>query len=232
MTSFFHDLHRHLVTLHKPLLESTAAANAAERLQSRLDHLHKDNSVVRDKNPIFHLIYDPQALTIHSSIPNIPLPGTFAAEGFQDPVTKQASWTRVEALNVHSHILNTYSDTRHRIGERERTAKTSRGFWTVWMQVPAVLTQPSRSGELDSSEEQLSDYREAILVRRAVHATSTRNSSNNRNGNEGASGWTGWLSRESNVSGGESLMGGSSSRLGEGIGVDARKYVEGLLSLS
>ncbi len=74
---------------------------------------------------IYDLVWDPKTLTIHSTIPNIPTrpPQSFRALYWNSP------WTRVEALNTHTQLLNTYAALRHEGTELERTIKTSRGWW-------------------------------------------------------------------------------------------------------
>ena len=105
--------------------------------------------------PIYDLVYDPRTLTIHSSIPNIPDPGTLIAEGLGSNGTP-TGWTRVEALNVHSQILATVSSTRRTLSEIERTCKTNRSWWVVWMRLrPSEDADASaQDGETDDAHEQ------------------------------------------------------------------------------
>ncbi|KAJ8611048.1 hypothetical protein MRB53_038135 [Persea americana] len=133
MTRFYQDLHRSLQPIHKPLLASTSIASITQRLEgSRAAAADAMSATVRaasatrssrprshDLNSVYDLIFDPILLTVHTSIPNVPEPGTPAAEGIisthsnagrtsSDPSPPSTSlWTRVEALNVHSPILNT-----------------------------------------------------------------------------------------------------------------------------
>jgi hypothetical protein len=175
MAGFYKGLHKSLMPIHKPMVASTSPARLAERIANArasassqfMDSNSLHQSSLDETAPIYDLIYDPQRLTIHTSIPNIPEPGTPAAEGLSltsssrsgssttNKSTLTSSWTRIEALNVHSQVLNTLTATslasstlpsgivRH---DLERTSKTSRGWWIVWLRLP-----PS---EEDSSVEQ------------------------------------------------------------------------------
>ncbi|KAK4549750.1 hypothetical protein LTR36_005051 [Oleoguttula mirabilis] len=174
--AFFQELHRALLPIHQPLLSSTSVVKVAQRIESSHNEPDpedapggaaasvrsagtnrlptKGGSGASGMRPIFDLIYDPRLLTVHTSIPNIPDPGTPAAEGIVSGTSNTAlmGWTRVEALNVHSQILNTL----HSIGgsargkggrsEIERTSKTSRGWWVVWMRVPPSALEPEGGG--------------------------------------------------------------------------------------
>lgn len=179
--------------------------------------------------PIYDLVYDPRTLTVHSSIPNIPDPGTLIAEGLgSDAAT--AGWSRVEALNVHSQILATVSSTRRTLSEIERTCKTNRNWWVVWMRLPPSQTAPpsTQEGESEEGHEQtefLTDrLREAFLIRKARDApAATAKSAGSRFG----SGM--WSSSDKT---GGAAAGWGPKGLAEGIGIDARRYVEGLLSLN
>ncbi|KAK5127578.1 hypothetical protein LTR85_006918 [Meristemomyces frigidus] len=148
---FYKALHRNLLPIHKPLLSSTSVAKVAQRIESSHD-AEEDAASVRSAGtnrlpakggtgaigmrPIFDLIFDPRLLTVHTSLPNIPDPGTSAAEGLGMNNGAPPGWTRVEALNVHSQILSTLQSIKRNKAEIERTSKTSRGWWVVWMRVP------------------------------------------------------------------------------------------------
>jgi hypothetical protein len=140
---------------------------------------------------------------------------------------EKSPWTRVEALNVHTQILNTWSATHghHSVEgrmERERTVKTGRGWWILWMLVPST------------SNDGVEPDKEAFLVRKARdHTTSTRR----RDGGSTASG-SRWLLRDQSrdISSSSSTVGGAGATgmagINEGVGVDARKWIDGLLSLN
>lgn len=265
--SFYSQLHSHLQPLHRSLLRSTSLAHVAQRIAQA--HSSPPASIDTENtpfapprsSPVFDLVHDPLTLTTHTSIPNIPDPGTPAAEGIATTSLGRSgppTWTHLEAINVHSQILNTLSATRLRtLGcgeETERTSKTSRGWWVVWMRIPPTPTTSSveeedqgpeaeaEEGYLGRGRYQLEDCRVAFLVRKASDGMAVK-------GKRGVS--SGYSSRAvSSVGGmfgfgGGGGSGGSSAGVAEdggdqgaaggvgwGLGIDARKYVEGLLSLN
>ncbi len=220
--ALYRSLHYQLAPLKKPLLSSSAYRPGRPEGNSIASH-------------IYDLIWDPRALTIHSTIPNIPEPST---PGTSNLPTEQAPWTRVEALNTHTQLLASYAASRNDDTEIERTCKTSRGWWIVWSRIleretlQAGSSSRSRSrvtsrassddGESNSSEgppsQELAVAKEIVLIRKAGDhdGGSIRSISSSYMG--GSSGGGGWAD--------------GASRLAQGIGVDTRKYIEGLLSLN
>ncbi len=226
--AMYRSLHTQLIPIRKPLLQST-----------RYRPERPDMGAISAQ--IYDLIWDPQDLTIHSTIPNIPdpiVPGT--------PVPAQV-WSRVEALNTHNHILNVYMGTRENLSEFERTCKTSRGWWVVWNRVlePAARgaegetqsesiheRRPSDGSNFDETEvgdgseggkplsmQDLVVSKEILLIRRASdHASGARGVSSSYASAAGVGTGGGWAD--------------GASRLAQGIGVDTRRYIEGLLSLN
>lgn len=267
MPSFYRNLHHHLGPLQRPLLSSTDPANVADRMAGIMG----DGSTVANpagspanggttsaQQTIYDIVFDPLRLTVRASLPNIPIPGSLAAEGLtarpatvtvsgswytlgipvstgrgigSSPTSStsslvQSDWTRVEALSVHTQILNgpfttSLSSSKSNGDEFERTVRSTRGWWVVWMKV-----RDEKGG---------GETKEAVLVRKASDQTrgpagkGTRSSASNAAGK--------WLLREQpgrDVSGGSSRSAGSTAApstagVGEGVGVDARKWVEGLL---
>lgn len=198
--SFYRSLHHQLGPLQQPLLNSTSPSKVSERLMEA--SAPKSTATTRSSQPICDLVYDPYNLTVHTTIPNIPEPGsTTNVSGMGKP-----PWTRVEALSVHSQILNTYSSTRQRPSEFERTCKTNRGWWVVWMRLPHVAASQRMNQLL---------YREAFLIRKAsdYEASTSKETGGSWGRSTGASGW-------------------GPAKLAEGIGIDARQYIEGLVSLN
>ncbi|KAK4201619.1 hypothetical protein QBC40DRAFT_323819 [Triangularia verruculosa] len=237
----YKSLHTQLAPLHRPLLSSTAYrperpdVGAAATAQ------------------IYDLVWDPKLLTIHSTIPNIPEPVSAAAA---PGVKKAGAWTRVESLNTHNQILNVYSNTRDDLSEFERTCKTSRGWWIVWTRIlersskntdgsltPTTTTATSTTGtatitglvdghgssddggggEEEGRLDEAAVTKEIILIRRAsdhggggLRGVSTSYITTGTGGGGGGGG--GWAD--------------GASRLAQGIGVDTRRYIEGLLSLN
>src|SRR5438045_3514193 len=122
LSSFYRSLHYQLGPLQRPLSASTSRL----ALESRI------GAVGSSESELFELVFDPETLAIHSSIPNIPDPIQYSAV---EQRQSWHSWTRLEALNVHTSILNTYVATRRAPAELERTCKTSRGWWVVRMAV-------------------------------------------------------------------------------------------------
>ncbi|KAL8953724.1 MAG: hypothetical protein Q9222_000406 [Ikaeria aurantiellina] len=199
--SFYRSLHHQLGPLQRPLMSSTSPSKVSERLSAA----SAPKSIVskRSTQPICDLVYDLYNLTVHTTIPNIPEPGSdipTAAGG-------ACAWTRVEALGVHSHIMNTILSTRRHPLELERTCKTNRGWWVVWMRLPHVAATQQLNRMV---------YREAFLIRKASDYVAPG----------GKSSLGGSWGRSSGNNGLES------GKLVEGIGIDARQYIESLVSLN
>ncbi|KAJ9164685.1 Vacuolar fusion protein ccz1 [Coniochaeta hoffmannii] len=229
----YRSLHRQLAPLRKPLLASTAYRP------------HRPAAAGGQK--IYDLVWDPRSLTVHSTIPNIPGGGRAEEEG-------EEVWSRVEALNTHVQLLNTHASTRGggREMELERTAKTSRGWWIVWSRVlergPASAAATSgsigeedeeeeaaagrsqggdgasgRSGRSGSTEDEITPTQDGAVVGKEIYLI--RKSGDHA----GGGGVRSYVS--AGVGGGGGWADGA-SRLAQGIGVDTRKYIEGLLSLN
>lgn len=205
MPSFYRSLHHQLGPLQRPLLASTSPSKVSDRLWEAA--APKSTASKPSTQPICDLVYDPVRLTVHTTIPNIPEPGPATNEQAQ-----ALPWTRLEALSVHSQIMNTYASTRRKISELERTCKTSRGWWVVWMRLPHAPHKPNTDIDPDC-------FREAFLIRKASDYVSpaARKSS-------------GGFGRD--VSGSSASGAWGAGKLAEGIGIDARQYIEGLLSLN
>ncbi|KAK8045137.1 hypothetical protein PG993_005161 [Apiospora rasikravindrae] len=223
--SLYRSLHHQLAPLRKPLAVSTSYRP------------EKPDAGNCTPSHIFDLVWDSRALTIHSTIPCIPDPASIVR--YQNGEQKQPFWSRVEAVNTHMQILNTYTATRHDHKELERTCKTNRGWWVVWTRIESkkggVAVESEHQSQMDSDletarsisvhqhqqdqQERREKHRkhdaqrskEIVLIRRAGEHGASRS----RSGSLGdASAWT-----------------EGASRLAQGIGVDTRKYVDELLSL-
>lgn len=260
LSSFYSKIHTFLQPLYRPLLRSTSLEQVAQRIADA--HTSPPSSVNTENgpfapprsSPVFDLVSDPLSLTIHTSIPNIPDPGTPAAEGLATTSTGRSDpplWTRLEAINVHSQILNTLAATATQpLGsgeETERTSKTSRGWWVVWMRIPPTPTASSApnsssaeeaEGPIGRGRTKIEDCRVAFLVRKASDGMGLK--AKNTGG-----GGSGYSSRVASGMGGMFGFGSSAhaavaehredsaaAGVGWGLGIDARKYVEGLLSLN
>ncbi|KAK7890597.1 hypothetical protein LTR67_007805 [Exophiala xenobiotica] len=276
---FYRAIHHTLGPLQKSLLRSTDPDRWRDRVREALgptSEASPDEQGKKDLPEIYDLVYDPAKRTVRTSIPNIPIPGSLAAEGLhrtqaksvtvsgswytlgipigsspsgvpettKAPSLVKSKWTRVEALNVHTHILNLWTATRSAMpnrgqatadtDERERTVKTSRGWWVVWMKV-----LPPKSATLVGTQTE----KEAILVRRSQDRSAIGRDVSGTRLTSGLSGSTGrWLlrdqprSREVSGSSQQGHIGRSgvtnAKGMNEGVGVDARKWVEGLVRLS
>ncbi|KAI5360118.1 putative vacuolar fusion protein Ccz1 [Septoria linicola] len=166
VASFYKDMHRNLMPIHKPLLSSTSYTKVAQRIDdaqasssdtASIMSGQSSSSMISQPSPIYDLLYDPALLTVHTSIPNIAEPGTPAAEGIltkrsQKGSASSAVWTRIEALNVHSQILNTLSSVKRSTHEYERTSKTNRGWWVVWMKLPPSSKEETEANPQSDAE--------------------------------------------------------------------------------
>ena len=121
MSGLYRSLHCQVGPLIKPLITSTT-----------FRALKPDILALQDTNtPIYDLIWNPKLLTVTSSIPNVPEPYEVQATS-----ADALPWSRVEALNAHTQIINTYIATTTDKAQLERTCKTSRGWWVVWTRIP------------------------------------------------------------------------------------------------
>jgi len=205
MPSFYRSLHHQLGPLQRPLLMSTSPSKILERLWEAA--APKSTASVKSSQPIRDLVYDPVRLTVHTTVPNIPERGPQASSS---TVSAELPWTRVETLSVHSQILNTYTSKRRHTSQLETTAKTSRGFWVVWMRLPHAHMEQTADA---------SSFREAFLIRKASDYVPPA-----------AKKPSGRLGRD--VSGSSASGGWGPGKLAEGIGIDARQYIDSLLSLN
>jgi predicted component of type VI protein secretion system len=213
--SLYHSIHHQLNPLQESLNKSTSPANAAAQILVSGNTLDINQQFTTENQPVYDLVYDPTNLTIRSSIPNIPDLGF----SLLDPST--TLWSRVESLNIHHRLLSTYLETRSRSLEIERTCKTSRGWWVVWVR----MSDASGKSINDKSTSPLDDpCQEAFLIRKASDHISTSSHARNNSG-----------SRFFRDLGGASSPGLSDmgpGKLVEGLGLDARRYIENLLSLN
>ncbi|KFZ19061.1 hypothetical protein V502_03846 [Pseudogymnoascus sp. VKM F-4520 (FW-2644)] len=227
-SSVYRSLHYQLAPLQRPLFTSTHRKLPRPKLSTTLG-----GDV---KTPIYDLMWDPKKLTICSTIPDIP---SHSLQSSNLPV-----WSRLESLNTHIQILNMFAATRNEGSEIEQTCKTSRGYWVVWTRIPdpeaaqnqrksegsitpvdgdtTPTSSPSPSSEhgpdrvsdtnntLDQASHVLDKAdvardKEIFLVRKASDQTSA-NAFAKENAN-------------------------SPAKLAQGIGVDTKRYIEGLLDM-
>ncbi|KAK5796720.1 hypothetical protein VI817_006004 [Penicillium citrinum] len=249
--TLYSSIHHQLGPLQKPLLASTSPTTAAARI-SLSDTSDPSNRSTRSQ-PLHDFIYDPSNLTIRSSIPNIPALGapSHPKENPQrTPPPSQSkpgtAWSRIESLSIHHRLLTTYIETRSRPLELERTCKTSRGWWIVWVRIPqtqdptigpdsgpgtppAAPSTTSSSAALSSPDAgttapaPATQPREAFLVRKASDYVSPGHG----RVSSGARFFRDLGGASSKFGSGRSDT--TPSKLVEGIGMDARRYIEGLI---
>lgn len=224
--ALYKSLHHQLAPLRKPLLASTAYRPARPDAGA-------------SSSGIYDVIWDPAAMTVHSSVPNIPGPSELAAPSSSPPV-----WSRAEATNTHMQMINIYSMTRADVNEAERTCKTNRGWWVVWARILEKTTPPAVSSESDDEPGAQDD--EAGGGSQSSYASNTEGSVVTERAKEDeepsgpavskeiflvrrASDHVGSRSRSGSYA--EGAWSEGAGRLGQGIGVDTRKYIESLLSL-
>jgi len=225
LAGFYRALHAFFGPLHRPLAASTAAARVAARVAAAAEDA-PCAAQPPDAPAIFDLVFDPRSQALHASLPNVPPAGGSGA-----------AWTRAEALNVHLAVLEMVRAAAEegRSGDVETSVKTGRGWWVVWMRVGAKKAprdddaRSNRAVHLQSTEDsdEESDFKEAVLVRKARDAAAMTRPSGKRS----TSGFFGF-GMLGTSSGKDVSSGWGPARLAEGVGVDARKYVEGLLSLN
>ncbi|KFY27901.1 hypothetical protein V493_03228 [Pseudogymnoascus sp. VKM F-4281 (FW-2241)] len=227
-SSVYRSLHYQLAPLQRPLLTSTRRKLPRPKLSTTLGG--------DAKTPIYDLMWDSKKLTIFSTIPDIP--------SHSLPSSNLPVWSRLESLNTHMQILNTFAATRNEGSEIEQTCKTSRGYWVVWTRIPdpeATQNQRTSGGSVTPVEgdatpidlpspgsghspgqgrntnntlaqashalhkADLARDKEIFLVRKSSDPTSA-NTFAKENAN-------------------------SPAKLAQGIGVDTKRYIEGLLSM-
>lgn len=244
--SLYHTIHHQLGPLQKPLSNSTSPTNAAARVSLSEKPLDINQRFPAKSQPVYDLVYDPSNLTIRSSIPNIPDLAIVALapqpQPPQDPHSRP--WTRVESLNIHHRLLSTYIETRARPLELERTCKTSRGWWIVWVRMSdanpssATGTGTTTPGAANDDRDVVSgnvglgmgmdsdDHRqEAFIIRKASDHVSPASHARNSSGTQ--------FFRDLGGAGfGSSRNDTGPGKLVEGLGLDARRYIENLLSLN
>ena len=136
-SSLYKTLHATLRPIHTRLLASTSPENIYQRLNiAQYQHQHQTSNITNpdtqdNTNPIYSLLHDPATLSLHSTIPNIPAPGAYKP------------WPRLEALNVHSALLASLTATSTGptadASALERSSKTARGWWVVWLRLPPSI---------------------------------------------------------------------------------------------
>ncbi|KAG7129613.1 Vacuolar fusion protein CCZ1 like [Verticillium longisporum] len=148
--------------------------------------------------------------------PSVGAAGTSIYDVIWDP-------TALTAINTHMQLLNMYALTRRNVTELERTSQSQEEAQTS---EEAIIDEASPSTEDPAASESSADRlikkspapeprvdKEIFLIRRASDHASSR-------------GFSGTFAETG------SSWGEGAGRLASGIGVDTRKYIEGLLSLN
>ncbi|RYP87165.1 hypothetical protein DL770_004816 [Monosporascus sp. CRB-9-2] len=246
--SFYRSLHYQLAPLRKPLCTSTMYRPGKPDLGAAA-------------SSIFDLVWDPRTLTIHSTIPNIPDPLQITQTDFKALWSRaEAVNTHNQILNTYiavsadsSELERTCKTSRGwwivwtRILDRDASGSTtpqgrlspeqrdSDDNSAVSARVPSGATGdrpiPSSHGSGDSCGGQTGEgapqpppepkiSKEIFLIRRAGEraASHLKALSTSYAEGRGAGAGGGWTD--------------GAGRLAQGIGVDTKKYIEGLLSLT
>lgn len=231
--SLYHRIHHQLGPLQKPLSISTSPSTAASRISNTSECNPKPQ---QRQHPIYDLVYDPHNLSIRSSLPNIPdLISHNRTLHLPDP----PPLSRVEMISLHHRLLTTYIETRSRPLELERTCKTSRGWWIVWVR---VSSRPAQSDNLNpdpdsEKEKEKHKQQEAFIIRQSSdHPSVSSGHTRNTSSISGGSGARFFRDLGGASSPGSSLQGSrmdtGPGKLVEGLGLDARRYIKNLLSLN
>ncbi|KAJ5514795.1 hypothetical protein N7463_004347 [Penicillium fimorum] len=263
--SLYSSIHHQLGPLQKPLLSSTSPTMATSRIAMSDTSSDPNKRFSTRTQPVYDLVYDPSNLTIRSSIPNIPSMSTTSSSTqptnsparspspspFPSLSSAPPPWSRVESLAIHHRLLSTHTDTRSRPQELERTSKTQRGWWVVWVRIPHNTTQTPTALSTTSSSVALSSITknddsfpanqsqmnpmpppgEAFLVRKASDYISTASQGRVSSGARFFRD-LGGASSSAGLTGSSRAADMAPSKLVEGLGMDARRYIEGLLSLN
>ncbi|KAK4169190.1 hypothetical protein QBC43DRAFT_86565 [Cladorrhinum sp. PSN259] len=248
LEGLYKSLHTQLAPLHRPLLLST-------QYRPERPDVGDAGSKVSAAAQIYDLVWDPVALSIHSTVPNIPEPHSIPNPvlGSSKKARNKAQWSRVEALNTHNQILNVIGGTRpdkDGLLEFERTCKTSRGWWIVWTRIlegykekgsasgsgsggSSAMASEDGDGD-DMAKEEEEEYGERKVVKEILLIRKAGDGSGHGGG--GGSLGAGVSAVVASATGGAGSSGGGwadgASRLAQGIGVDTRRYIEGLLSMN
>jgi hypothetical protein len=252
LLSLYRSLHYQLSPLQKSLLVSTSQPLSRPAINT--------TSTQEARSPIYDLIWDSKALTISSTIPNIPEPN-----GAHFSAIKSAPWSRIEALNTHMQLLNTFTATRFNRSDLESTCKTSRGWWIVWTRIPdpdcSSISSYAPSPLPGARTPQL---RQEDSMRTTISGNTSISGTNNlslysgpahpfldrgsvikdhpipndkeifllRRASDYSDGKSSGRFGSLTAATGESGWGSGTAKLAQGIGVDTKRYIEGLLSMN
>ncbi|KAI1810875.1 hypothetical protein GGS20DRAFT_565618 [Poronia punctata] len=235
LEGLYRSLHHQLAPLRKPLALSTT-------------YRPNKPDVGEAASRIFDLVWDPKAMTVHSTLPSIPTPMEMLRQA------KPPVWSRAEAVNTHNQILNMYAATLTDYSELERTCKTNRGWWIVWTRIlehdplrpqdtetetATDIAEDKASGISDPSSantQQEGSQKDEEARRSQDHLTPLpkpkvskeiiliRRAGQHHTGLGGTSG-------SYSESSGGGIWSEGTSRLAQGIGIDTTKYIDALLGI-
>lgn len=224
-SSIYRSLHYQLAPLQRPLVTSTRCKLPRPKLSTTLG-----GDV---KTPIYDLMWDPKKLTIRSTIPDIP-----------SSSSNLLVWSRLESLNTHTQILNTFAATRNKSSEIEQTCKTSRGYWVVWTRIPdpeATHNQMKAKGSITPIEGDMTPAASPSL--RSEDGLDPGSGANNTLAQASHALGRAHIARDKEIflvrkssdptstNAFAKEHANSPAKLAQGIGVDTKRYIEGLLDM-
>ncbi|KAG0136567.1 hypothetical protein HOY82DRAFT_550301 [Tuber indicum] len=121
--SFYRTIHHQLAPLHEPMLKFSPLGEP--KLSLKVPGLL--SPILK---PPYDILYNPKTRTIHCTLPPIPEPALEQANPGAG-----AGWTRADAFHVHALILGILSETAGDRLERERSARSTKGWWVNWMRL-------------------------------------------------------------------------------------------------
>ncbi|KAJ6260372.1 LOW QUALITY PROTEIN: Vacuolar fusion protein [Drechslerella dactyloides] len=191
---------------------------------------------------LYDLIFDPATLTVHSSIPNIPDPMLAPTPPLLD-TTEAGALPRIEALHIHSQVIRVIEDTRWKeiplgtpSGERERTNRTTRGWWVAWMRLDSAEAQPKpppTAAKRASSADAQVDRQELVPPEDDI-ASFIGSVSKQRRGRREAFIVKKGSDHRAHVRATKDSTGGFAIpiKLSGGLGIDTKRYFDQLLNLT
>ncbi|KAL2864613.1 uncharacterized protein BJX67DRAFT_207982 [Aspergillus lucknowensis] len=227
--SLYHRIHHQLGPLQKPLSTSTSPSTVASRISNTSE---SGLNAQQRQLPVYDLVYDPHNLSIRSSIPNIP---DLIFHNQTSRLSDPPPLSRVETISLQHRLLTTYIETRSRPLELERTCKTSRGWWIVWVRVSS--RPDTLNPNLVPSEQENHKQQEAFIIHQASdHPSASSGHARNTSSISGGSGARFFRDLGGASSSGQSLQGSrmdtGPAKLVEGLNLDARRYIKNLLNLN
>ncbi|PWW78730.1 hypothetical protein C7212DRAFT_356132 [Tuber magnatum] len=121
--SFYLTIHHQLAPLYEPMLKFPPLGEL--KLSLKVPGL--SSPILK---PPYDILYNPKTRTIHCTLPPIPEPALELANP-----EAGAGWTRADAFHVHALILRMLSETTGDRSERERSARSTKGWWVNWMRL-------------------------------------------------------------------------------------------------